>query len=133
MPGTHGLIRALAVMWASPDTLLGVLIGVVGLFTRGRVYRRWPLEFSDGGVAWFLRQLPNGDSVMPMTPGHVVIGKNKDALDLARDHEVVHVRQYERWGPLFGPAYLGWSFILRLRGDDAYRDNPFEKEAYGDE
>jgi len=42
----------------------------------------------------------------------------------------VHVRQYERWGPLFGPAYLGCSLVLWLMGKRAYRDNPFEVEAY---
>lgn len=78
-----------------------------------------PLEFSEGGAAWFLRQLLNGDAAMAMTLGHVVIGKSKDAPDLARDHELVHVWQRERWGRFCGPVYLGWSFLLWLRGDDA--------------
>ena len=46
-------------------------------------------------------------------------------------HEMVHVRQYERWGPFFIPAYLACSLGLWLAGKDAYRDNPFEREAYG--
>jgi hypothetical protein len=41
----------------------------------------------------------------------------------------VHVRQYERWGPLFVPAYLVSSLVLWLRGRDPYWDNPFEVEA----
>ena len=42
------------------------------------------------------------------------------------DHELVHVRQYERWGPLFVPAYVGAAIVARIRGGRAYADNPFE-------
>ena len=51
--------------------------------------------------------------------------------DLTRTHERVHVRQCERWGPLFIPAYLLASLLIRLRGGRPYEDNPFEREAYG--
>jgi hypothetical protein len=66
-----------------------------------------------------------------MTLGHVVIGRDRDCLDHSRAHERIHVRQAERWGPLFIPAYLLASLFAKLRGRDAYRDNPFEREAYG--
>lgn len=65
-----------------------------------------------------------------MTLGHVVIGQTSAALDIARRHELVHVRQYERWGPLFLPLYGAFSLALWLRGRDAYRENPFEREAF---
>jgi len=65
-----------------------------------------------------------------ITLGHVVLGRTNAALDLSRDHEAIHVGQYERWGPLFIPAYLICSLILFVRGRDPYRDNPFEKAAY---
>lgn len=65
-----------------------------------------------------------------MTLGHVVLGRTPAALDISREHELVHVRQYELWGPLFVPAYLACSLWLWLRGGNAYFDNPFEKEAY---
>ena len=42
------------------------------------------------------------------------------------------MRQCERWGPLFLPAYLLASLAVYLRGGRAYRDNPFEREAYGE-
>ena len=42
----------------------------------------------------------------------------------------MHVRQYSRWGPLFGPAYLICSLVIWLRKGSPYRDNPFEVEAY---
>ena len=46
------------------------------------------------------------------------------------EHETVHVRQFERWGLLMGPAYLLASFVLWIAGRQPYRDNPFEREAY---
>ena len=45
-------------------------------------------------------------------------------------HERIHVRQCERWGPLFLPAYLLASAFIALRGGNPYLDNPFEREAY---
>ncbi len=65
-----------------------------------------------------------------MTFGHVVLGQTLGELNRCRDHELVHVRQYERWGPLFLPAYLGCSLVLWLCGRDRYLDNPFEVEAF---
>ncbi len=65
-----------------------------------------------------------------MTLGHTIIGKSAEALAICRDHEQIHVQQYERWGPLFLPAYLACSAYLRLLKRDWYRENPFEIEAY---
>lgn len=64
-----------------------------------------------------------------MTLGHVVLGKTQEALDRTREHERVHVRQYERWGPLFLPLYFGWAGYLYLIGKHYYLDIPFEVEA----
>ena len=63
-----------------------------------------------------------------MTLGHVVLGRDAAILDHAREHERVHVRQCERWGLLFIPAYLLASAWQALGGREAYRDNPFERE-----
>ena len=65
-----------------------------------------------------------------MTLGHVILGQNAQCLERSRRHEQVHVRQYERWGPLFLPAYFLLSLGLWLRRRDAYYENPFEVEAY---
>ena len=67
---------------------------------------------------------------LAMTFGHIVFGQSISALDITRAHERVHVRQYERWGPLFLPAYFIASFYQFARKRDPYRDNPFEVEAY---
>jgi hypothetical protein len=118
-------------IWASPYTLIGLLLGVVGLATGGRVRRRdRVIEFHGGGVKWLLRQFFFGQGAMALTLGHVVLGQTDAALDICREHELVHVRQFERWGPLMGPAYLGCSLALWLMRRRPYRDNPFEREAF---
>lgn len=67
-----------------------------------------------------------------ITFGHVVLCVDKaDARLLA--HELVHVRQYERWGPFFVPAYLIASARARARGGRAYADNSFELAARSSE
>ena len=104
-------------------------VGLLGLATGGRVQRRGPVvEFYGGAVHWLLQRFPAAP--MAMTLGHTILGRTAAALDLARLHEMVHVRQYQRWGPLFVPVYLLASLGLWLAGKDAYRDNPFEREAF---
>jgi hypothetical protein len=123
------LARVTTLVWASPWTLLGMGVGAIGLLTGGRAQRRGSVvEFHGGAVTRLLARLPNRP--MAMTLGHTIIGVSAAALDILRPHELVHVRQYERWGPAFVPAYLLCSARLWLAGKDAYRDNPFEQEAY---
>lgn len=124
------LARLLMLVWVSPNSMVGLLIGMTGLATGGRAQiRRGCLEFSGGLVCWILKRLPPG-GVLAMTLGHIIIGQTESGLSVARDHEHVHVRQYERWGPFFVPAYLSCSFFLWLQNRDCYRENPFEIEAY---
>jgi len=125
------MVQVLRWFWAAPASALGLMCGVFALATGGRLQRRGAtLEFYGGMLARLLDKLPSGPCIMAMTLGHVILGRDGDALDYARAHELVHVSQYERWGPLFIPAYLACSAILWLRGADAYRDNPFERQAY---
>jgi hypothetical protein len=79
-----------------------------------------------------VRRLPGGQFTMAITLGHTILGQSDASLDVAREHELVHVRQFERWGPLMGPAYLGCSLFIWLVGGRPYRDNPFERQAYGE-
>ncbi len=125
------LLRTAAYVWASPWTLLGLLAGSIGLATGGRVRRRGRVtEFYGGAIPWLLSWMPGGEFVSAMTLGHVILGRTDAALDACRAHEMVHVRQYERWGPLFVPAYVLVSLALWLAGKDAYRENPFERQAF---
>ena len=88
------------------------------------------LELQGRAIAWLLTHcvpLPNGAAAM--TLGHVVIARDRDALRDTRAHERLHVRQCERWGPLFLPAYLlaaAWGFVS---GRGAYAGNYFECHA----
>lgn len=124
--------KMLRVFWAAPNTLLGLLIGLVGLCGGGRVqWRGGCVEFHSGVVGWLIRHTPLGESTLALTLGHAILGQTSATLDLARDHEHIHVRQYERWGPFFLGAYFGSSLWLWLTGKRPYRDNPFEVEAYG--
>jgi hypothetical protein len=126
-------IGTAAVIWASPYTLLGLIVGLLGLSTGGRVRMRdGVLEFSGGATRWFVSHLPSGPMTLAITLGHVVLGQTEAALDISHDHEMVHVRQYARWGPLMGPAYLLCALVLWTRGRRPYLDNPFEREAFGE-
>jgi hypothetical protein len=64
------------------------------------------------------------------TFGHVVLGRSDRHLNACRQHQLVHVRQYERWGFLFVPAYLTCSAALWFSGKSPYYDNPFERQAF---
>ena len=115
----------------SPYTAFGFLIGMIGLCTRGHGrIKGLTFEFHGGAVSWFVAHLPGSFEAEAITFGHVILGRTATGLDAVRTHELVHVRQYERWGLLFGPAYLACSAWHWWRGGDAYRDNPFEVEAY---
>lgn len=128
----HRLTRFLVIVWAAPNSLLGIALGLLALSTRGRAQvRHGVLEFHGGAVRWLLEHAtPVAGGAMAITLGHVILGQTATALDLARDHELVHVEQYERWGPFFLPAYLGASLVMWCLGRDPYRDNPFEIAAY---
>ena len=125
--------RTLVYLWVLPTTALGLLFLPPALLSRrgGVKVVDGVLELHGGSIEWFLRRctlLRGGASAM--TLGHVVLGRDGRLLDLTRDHERVHVRQCERWGPLFIPAYLLASIFVMLRGGRPYEDNPFEREAY---
>ena len=64
--------------------------------------RRGALEFH-GGLA---RPFADWIGFGAMTLGHVIIGRDPWCLDFCREHEQAHVRQVERWGFAFIPAYL---------------------------
>jgi hypothetical protein len=129
----HRVSRGLRYLWASPNTLIGLIMAVIARLTGGSIaVVQGVVEIHGGFATAFLRRgLPLIGSGAAMTLGHVVLGQSVHCLETTREHEHVHVEQYERWGPFFLPAYALASVYLWLRGRDAYRENPFEKEAYG--
>jgi hypothetical protein len=128
------MITYLKYAWAAPTTAVGLLFLLLAPIG-GRIGTQvvdGVLELHGGLVTFFLQHgtlLEHGANAM--TLGHVVLGRDLYALEWTRDHERVHVRQCERWGPLFLPAYVLASVFLWLRGREFYRENPFEREAYG--
>ena len=126
------VLKTLVYAWAFPTTSVGLVATGLTLVSGGRA--RWVqgvLEVHGGFASWALRRLvPLPGGATAMTLGHVVIARDELAHDLTRAHERIHVRQCERWGPLFIPAYFWCSLVAKMRGRDAYRDNPFEREAF---
>jgi hypothetical protein len=124
-------------LWAGPNTLLGLLFVPPTLLSGGRVrVVRGVVEVYGGFAGWFLsrglpRLVPIFGPAAALTLGHAVVARDWDCAEASRDHEHVHVRQYERWGPLMLPAYFLAAFDAWRRGGDPYWDNRFEREAYG--
>ena len=88
------------------------------------------IEFGGGAIGQALADRTPPIRFRAMTLGHVILGASAADLDAAREHEQVHVRQYERWGPFFLPAYLLSSAWQLVTGRRCYRDNYFERQAY---
>ncbi|HET9066234.1 MAG TPA: hypothetical protein VFN22_10490 [Gemmatimonadales bacterium] len=109
---------------------MGLGAAALARLTGGTVIRRDGIIEAQGGVlATMLPRLGVGVQPLAMTLGHAVLAVDQEALDLTRDHERVHVRQAERWGPLFPLAYAAASLGALATGGDPYHDNLFEREA----
>jgi hypothetical protein len=124
-------MRAIKYLWAAPYTLLGVALGTLALALGGSLrVQGGVMEFVGGALGRRLERLPAPLAFSAVTLGHVIIAADRSALTQLRQHEHVHVRQYERWGVLFVPAYLVSSLVQLVRGRDPYRENHFERQAY---
>ena len=118
-------------LWALPTTLLGILLASLAV-VGGRVrVVAGVIEAHGPWLRWTLRAcVPLHGGAAAITFGHVVLAQDQHALDTTRAHERVHVRQYERWGPLFLPAYVAASIFAIVTGGHYYFDNAFEREAF---
>lgn len=117
-------------LWASPNTMLGLCFVPLTLASGGGIrFERGVLEIYGGFTRIFLTRFLFV-SAAAMTLGHVILGRDRKCLDRSRDHEHVHVRQYERWGPFMLPAYFISSYRAWRRGEHFYLGNQFEEEAY---
>jgi hypothetical protein len=128
----HRCRRLAAHAWAAPATLAGLVLAGVAGATGARVCAvGGVLEVSGGGVwRWLARR---GWRFQAITLGHVVLVRDAAIQRACRVHEHVHVRQYERYGVLFFPAYLAASLAALASGGDPYVDNRFEREAFAAE
>ena len=124
------VLRFLRILWASPCSLVGLSIGALVLLFGGSVRRvGCALEFAP-----YHGRCPSNSRLrfLPfsaITFGHVILGHSFQDLVTLRAHELVHVRQYERLGPLFFIAYPASSLLAAARGRCPYRNNHFEMEA----
>jgi hypothetical protein len=104
------------VAWTSPNTCLGLLLGLAGLLRGARVrvsrreralvFDRWP--WGPGGAITFGNTIVHtGDSLdlRCRTYAHRA-GRCEEPQVRLGDHERAHVLQYMVLGPLFLPVYL---------------------------
>ena len=114
-------------LWASPVTAVGLLLALVAATSGGSVrLRSGVVEASGGLVGRWLRggRFYAGGAAMAL--GHVILARDAGCLDRSRPHELAHVRQFERWGPLLLPAYWLVAAWLWSRGYHPYLDHPME-------
>jgi hypothetical protein len=118
-------------LWSLPNSLLGLLFVPAAMFPGGGMQVvSGVLEIHGPLIAAILRHgVPIRGGVSAITFGHVVLGCDRTTLDATREHERVHVRQCELWGPAFIPAYLTAGLWALLNGTGAYRGNYFERQA----
>jgi hypothetical protein len=122
---------AFGMLWTSPNTVLGLLLGVTGVALGARM--RWQRS----ELALIVRGWPGGAGGA-LTLGNVIVhtgerlevscltyahraGRTVEPPISLADHERAHVYQYMLFGPLFLPLYF-------LCGGVSAR-NPFERAA----
>jgi hypothetical protein len=117
--------------WALPATFAGLLVSLIAFAfgARGRIVEG-VVEIAGGRIDRCISMLPRYCRFAAITFGHVIIGVDHETLTHVRNHEHVHVRQYERWGLLFFPLYLASSLLQIVRRRDPYLNNCFEREAF---
>ncbi len=123
-------MQLLKLIWAAPCSAIGLALAALPIALGGRA--RWtsgalevtwrPATERCGAIA---ASLPFRGIVF----GHVILAVTAQELERIGPHERVHVRQYERWGPLFFFAYGASSLWQLVRGRSPYWDNCFEVEA----
>ena len=115
----HDLLRTLVYTWTLPNTLLGMLLGWAAFQRPRRMEGVYVFDGQVRGTLWILQRVFRRTAV---TYGHVVLSCRPLEGRLLT-HEVHHVHQYERLGPLYIPLYL---LIYVFTG---YRRHPFEEAA----
>lgn len=120
-------MRIVGYVWAFPVTLLGLSLAMLAVATGGSIrLRGGVLETWGGAVGSLLRGSRYHRGGAAMTLGHVILARDLDCLEKSRSHELVHVRQFEQWGPLLLPVYWCVAVWLWYRGYHPYLDHPFE-------
>ena len=130
MNARRRMFRVIAYIWAAPNTALGAVAGIAMLCLGGHVrVVSGVAEFHGGLVGRLLASLTGVARFGAVTLGHVIVGIDEPCLCVLRDHEHAHVRQCERWGLFFLPAYALSSLWECMHGRNAYWNNWFERQA----
>lgn len=127
MKGAGG--RLLRLAWPLPWTLAGLLLALPALLGGGWQWRRVDgtgALCAHGGLSG---RILARSWIGAITIGHLVLARDSATLERTLAHELVHVRQFERWGLLFPLLYLWASWEAWRHGGRAYWDNRYEVEA----
>jgi hypothetical protein len=112
------VITTLGFMWSLPNTLIGLILGVLS-FVRPRIANGVVIfEGPPRGVTWILSKMHR----TAMTVGFVIVSIVPVEGSLLV-HERAHVRQSMALGPLFIPAYVALAVPF------GYRRHPLERAA----
>jgi hypothetical protein len=123
------MLRLWQYFWPLPLTAIGLVLALtIRLFGGKWAFREGVLQ-TWGSAARLMLRLHPVKGVIAMAIGHVVIARDDACLAQTNAHEREHVRQFERWGLLFPLVYCAESIYRWLRGENAYRDNRFERAA----
>ncbi len=107
--------------WCAPLTTFGLLVARLGGSTP-----KWNAThqcYVATDVSGISRLLLRRVGAHANTIGQVVLSTVPDPSPALLAHEAVHVRQYERFGPLMPVIYVMMGALY------GYRDNPFERAA----
>lgn len=113
-----GMATALGFVWTLPNTLLGVLAGLLTFQVPRMKGGALVFDRTPRGLTWLLLRMNRS----AMTVGFVIVSA-RPLTPTALAHERHHVRQYCRWGPLFIPVYFA------LAVPYGYWRHPFEISA----
>ncbi|HVL75982.1 MAG TPA: hypothetical protein VM406_08190, partial [Noviherbaspirillum sp.] len=127
------LLAVVRVLWAAPITIFGLFIALPvracgGHWRRLRGGSTAAMLVHGRLADWLLERHPAG-RMNAMAIGHIVVAARTGLGPLTLAHELEHVRQAERWGPLFPILYAGSSAWQWLNGRNAYWHNHFEVAA----
>jgi hypothetical protein len=123
--------RSLRNLWrAAPGDLMGwIVMRGCGIRAPSRIVRSGDIsvlvvEHANVGRYFAMGTMP----IQAQTLGRYVLSRGP-IPDQTLEHEIEHIRQWRRFGPLYLPLYFGSSAVELLRRRRPYWDNRFESAA----
>ncbi len=116
-------MRFIAFILNLPYTIIGLLGAMLSVPCKIAVTQRPLAIVVNIRSFWWYHWLPGKKNVRAITNGHV-IQLGPAIFDKDREHELIHVEQYER-EPFIHPFLYVWQSFKH-----GYRKNKYEDEAY---